>query len=181
MNYCVLRMEAMNYQILKSIFLSIALLGTSLPLAAVEKGGAMPACIISPISTDKNTALEQYKGKVVYVDFWASWCAPCAKSFPFLNELHQQLQAKGLAIVAVNLDEKPEDANAFLAKYPANFTVVADASKQCAKDFDVKAMPSSYLIDRKGIVRHIQLGFKPGEAQDLQKLVEQLLLEQPSS
>ncbi|MEQ1545213.1 TlpA disulfide reductase family protein [Methyloglobulus sp.] len=148
------------------------------PLAfAAGVGSPMPACNVSPIGESQSSDLSQYKGQVLYVDFWASWCGPCAKSFPFLNEMHEQLKGQGLQIVGVNLDENADEAKAFLAKYPASFTVVADVSKQCAKDFEVKAMPSSYLIDRKGIVHHIHLGFRPGEAKELRVLVEKLLNE----
>jgi peroxiredoxin len=143
---------------------------------AAETGAAMPDCALSPLDKNETTALSQFKGQVLYVDFWASWCGPCAKSFPFLNEMHQQLKDKGLQIVGVNLDENLDDAKAFLAKYPANFTVMADASKQCAKDFDVKAMPSSYIIDQNGVVQHIHMGFKPGETKELQAIVEKLLV-----
>ena len=142
---------------------------------AVTVGNATPDCALSSLDGGQTSGLNQYRGKVVYVDFWASWCGPCAKSFPFLNDLHTQLGAQGLQIVGVNLDEKADDAKDFLAKYPASFTIAADASKQCAKDFGVKAMPSSYLIDRKGIVHHIHLGFRPGEAKELRELVEELL------
>ncbi|CAA9889812.1 Redoxin superfamily (fragment) [Candidatus Methylobacter favarea] len=121
--------------------------------------------------------LRQFSGKVLYVDFWASWCGPCVKSFPFLNSLHEKFSKEGLQILGVNLDENPADAREFLGKYPADFTVAADANEQCARDFDVKAMPSSYLIDRQGVVRHIRLGFRPGEAKELQSLVERLLAE----
>lgn len=144
---------------------------------AVEAGSVMPACQVSPIGESQGSDLSRYKGQVLYVDFWASWCGPCAKSFPFLNEMHRQLKDQGLQIVGVNLDENMDDAKAFLAKYPASFTVMADVSKQCAKDFAVKAMPSSYIIDRKGIVHHVHLGFRPGEAKEIRVLVEKLLNE----
>lgn len=173
----------MKYQQLTKILITAALALLSPQLTAIEQGGAVPECALSSLAEASgkgaNSMLSQYKGDVLYVDFWASWCGPCAKSFPFLNDLYQQLKGQGLHIVAVNLDENLEDAKAFLAKYPANFQVMADVSKQCAKDFDVKAMPSSYIIDRKGVVHHVQLGFKPGEAQDLQQMVEKLLREKP--
>ena len=75
------------------------------------------------------------------------------------------------------MDESPEEAQGFLAKYPAHFTVAADATGQCAKDFGVKAMPSSYLIDRNGVIRQLHLGYRPGEAEEFRTLVEQLLAE----
>jgi peroxiredoxin len=152
----------------------LALISTQ-AVYAVEVGTPMPSCTLSKMGETGETDLLGYKGQVVYVDFWASWCGPCAKSFPFMNEMHQQLKAQGLQVVGVNLDENAQDAQDFLAKYPASFSVMADVSKQCAKDFDVKAMPSSYIIDRNGIVHHVHLGFKPGEAAELRALVEKLV------
>ena len=144
---------------------------------AAEVGNPMPACLVSLLGETKTEDLQKYKGQVLYVDFWASWCIPCAHSFPFLNELHEQFKEKGLQIVGINLDENVNDAKDFLAKFPARFTVVADATKQCAKDFDVKAMPSSYIVDKKGHIHHVHLGFRPGETQELRALVESLLAE----
>lgn len=144
---------------------------------AVDNGAAMPACKLTPLGEQAAVELSRYKGQVLYVDFWASWCGPCAKSFPFMNELHQQLKAEGLQVVAVNLDENVDDAKAFLKNIPADFTVLADVSKQCAKDFDVKAMPSTYIIDKQGVVKHIHLGFKPGEAEEIKTIVEKLVTE----
>ncbi len=142
---------------------------------AIETGHTMPECALNSMADNQAGGLNQYKGKVVYVDFWASWCGPCAKSFPFLNEMHQQLKDKGLQVVGVNLDENLDDAKGFLAKYPAEFTVMADVSKDCAKAFDVKAMPSSYIVDKNGQIHHVHLGFKSGEAEEIRTMVEKLL------
>jgi len=165
----------MNKQQFLKALLAIAFFCATLPVFATETGSAMPACLVSPIGETQTEDLLRYKGQVLYVDFWASWCGPCAQSFPFLNEMHNQFKDQGLQIVGVNLDENMDDAKAFLAKHPASFTVVADVSKQCAKAFDVKAMPSSYLIDRKGIIHHVHMGFRLGEADELRVLVEKLL------
>ena len=149
-------------------------------LCAAETGSKAPDCLLTSINdTQRYNLMQQFHGKVLYVDFWASWCPPCAQSFPFMNALEHDLKDKGLQVIGVNLDQAPEDAKTFLAKYPANFTVAADANEKCAKDFDVKAMPSTYLIDRNGIIRHIHLGFRAGEAEELRVLAEQLLAEKP--
>lgn len=123
--------------------------------------------------------LQELKGKVVYMDFWASWCPPCVQSFPFLNQLDHDLKDKGLHVLGINLDEKIADAEDFLAKNPVDFSIVADPSKQCAKGLEVMAMPTSYLIDRKGNVRHIHQGFRPGESEELRALITQLVMEHP--
>ena len=144
-------------------------------LIAAEVGNNMPACKVTTLGETTSEDLQKYKGQVVYVDFWASWCVPCAHSFPFLNEMHQQLKDKGLQIIDINMDEKIEDAQAFLEKFTANFTIVTDTSAQCAKDFDVKAMPSSYLIDRKGVIHKVHLGFRSDDTKELRAEVENLL------
>jgi thiol-disulfide isomerase/thioredoxin len=146
-------------------------------LRAAEQGDEIPNCIIAPSGGVQSIALQKFRGQVVYIDFWASWCGPCAKSFPFLNELDHEFGSRGLKIVGVNMDEKPEDMKAFLAQYPANFTIAQPPNEQCALDFSVKAMPSSYLIDRKGVIRLVHMGFRAGEVGELRQLVKQLLAE----
>jgi thiol-disulfide isomerase/thioredoxin len=137
------------------------------------------SCALTTLDGKPADGLQELKGKVVYVDFWASWCPPCVKSFPFLNQLDQELKDKGLHVIGVNLDEKVTDAQEFLAKHPAGFSIVADPSKQCAKDLEVMAMPTSYLIDRKGNIRHIHQGFRPDESEKLRALITQLVMEHP--
>jgi thiol-disulfide isomerase/thioredoxin len=136
-----------------------------------------PTCSLTTLEGAPAHNLQELKGKVVYMDFWASWCPPCIKSFPFLNELENQLKEQGLQVIGVNLDEKVADAQAFLDSHPVDFSIVADPSKQCAKSFEVMAMPTSYLIDRKGNIRHIHRGFRSGETEELRALISQLLIE----
>jgi len=134
-----------------------------------------PECNLTALNGAPIENLQALKGKVIYVDFWASWCPPCVQSFPFMNQLQQDYGSRGLQVMGVNLDEKVADAEKFLSEHTAEFSIVADPTKQCAKDFDVIAMPSSYLIDREGIVRFIHRGFRAGETKDLRLIVEQLL------
>jgi peroxiredoxin len=164
----------MNTHILK-LFAALVLVQGVAQAADIQPGAAAPNCKLSKLDGTVTKDLAQYKGKVVYVDFWASWCGPCAQSFPFMNKMHGDLQAKGLEIVGVNLDEEPAEAKVFLEKTPAKFAVMADASGECPQEFGVKAMPSSYLIDRKGVIRHVHLGFKPSEASQLLEQVNSLL------
>ena len=136
-----------------------------------------PICSLGSLNNTQHYDLEQFKGKVLYVDFWASWCGPCAQSIPFMNTLHQDLEAKGLQIIAINMDEQPDDAISFLKNKPAEFIVATDTNGQCAKSFDVQTMPSTYLIDRKGRVRLIHFGYRPAVAEELRVNVEALLRE----
>ncbi|MGB5739110.1 MAG: TlpA disulfide reductase family protein [Woeseia sp.] len=102
----------------------------------------------------------EYRGQVVVVDFWASWCVPCRRSFPWLNEMQKKYAADGLVIVGVNEDNDQREAAAFLAEVPADFRIVPDPDGQIASQFDLLAMPTSFLIDRDGVVIENHLGFK---------------------
>lgn len=164
-------------QVLARIF-AASIIGAAPCVYAVELGQPVPQCDLRSFDSEKRVDLNQFKGKVVYVDFWASWCPPCARSFPFMNEMERQFGGKGLVVLAINVDEDLEDAKAFLAKYSANFNLAADTSGQCPQQFGVQAMPSSYLVDAKGVVRHVHIGFRAGETEELRTAVEQLLNEQ---
>jgi len=119
--------------------------------------------------------LAQYRGKVVIVDFWASWCVPCRRSFPWLNQMHEKYADDGLVIVGVNLDTSDTDAQAFLAEYPVQFQIINDPDGDLAREYDVIAMPSSYVIDRDGkqVARH--LGFKVKRQQEYEALLSETL------
>jgi thiol-disulfide isomerase/thioredoxin len=136
---------------------------------------------LSAFGSSQPFDMRQFRGKVLYVDFWASWCTSCAKSFPFMNALDKEFRDSGLQIVGINVDEDIDSAKAFLAKRPASFTLAADATGQCPRDFGVTAMPSSYLVDREGTIRHAFIGFRSGEAARIRTLVTQLLAEQSAT
>jgi len=121
---------------------------------------------------------DKMQGKVVLVDFWASWCGPCRKSFPWLNLMQQQHAADGLLILAVNEDQNRADAAAFLAKYPAQFNVLYDQNGEVATRYKVNGMPSSYLIDKKGNIRFAHRGFKQADIDTFEQQIRQLLAEE---
>jgi thiol-disulfide isomerase/thioredoxin len=146
--------------------------------SAAAVGQRAPICQLAPLRDAQAIDMERLQGSVVYVDFWASWCGPCAKSFPFLNTIEADFRDRGLRVVGINLDEHPADAQAFLSRHPARFAVAADSTGRCPQAFAVAAMPSSYLIDRKGIVRYVHAGFRAGDAAKLRALIERLLSEQ---
>lgn len=144
---------------------------------AVEVNQEAPDCTLTSLGGTEQVTLNQLRGKVVYADFWASWCPPCRKSFPFLNKLSHDFSDQGLEIVGINVDERLSDAKEFLAQTPANFNIVIDPDQQCAAAFDLRGMPSSYLIDRNGVIRHIHVGFRSGDTEELQAWVQKVLAE----
>ena len=148
--------------------------------AMVDPAPAAPNCSWALQGGQQASDLRQYHGKVLYVDFWASWCAPCVLSFPFMNDLQGAFGDQGLQVVGVDMDEKPDDAQRFLAEHPARFSIATGTNAQCAKKFGVAAMPSSYLIDRNGTVRFVHKGFREGDAGELRAQVQQLLAEKPA-
>ncbi|HEX4506455.1 MAG TPA: TlpA disulfide reductase family protein [Alphaproteobacteria bacterium] len=145
---------------------------------AVADDRPLPDCAVK---LDAGGGFEQFRGKVLYVDFWASWCGPCLLSFPFMNDLQSAYGPRGLQVVAVDMDEKPADAAAFLAKHPVGFAVAAGPNAPCATAFGVATMPTSFLVDRNGRIRSAHAGFKPGDVDGLRAEVESLLAEKSGS
>jgi thiol-disulfide isomerase/thioredoxin len=121
--------------------------------------------------------LSAYYGKVVLVDFWASWCVSCKKSFPALDAIYGDYRGRGLEIVAVNLDEKRRDADAFLDKYPHRLTVLFDPTGLSALKFGVKGMPTSFLLDKAGTIRFTHMGYSGDVAETYRREITQLLAE----
>ena len=119
--------------------------------------------------------LAEQKGKVVYLDFWASWCVPCRKSFPWMNQLKEHYGPQGLEIIAINLDKEREQTDAFLAATTPTFTIAFDPQGQSAEDYRVMGMPSSYLIDRNGMLHHSHIGFRDKDKAALESQIEELL------
>ena len=121
--------------------------------------------------------LADYRGKVVLIDFWASWCPPCKTSFPALDAIYREYQEKGLEVLAVNLDEKRHDADAFLDAHPHRLTVLFDAKGVSPAAFGVKGMPSSFLIDRGGNIRFTHMGYSGNVDGRYRQEIAQLLSE----
>ncbi len=150
-----------------------ATLGGSTVKAGVKVGETFPDLASFKLEGKVPDGL---KGKVVMVDFWASWCEPCKQSFPAMEALHQQYAEKGLVIVAVNVDENRADMEDFLKKNPANFAVLRDAGQKLVARAGIATMPSSFLIDRDGKVRFMHTGFRGAETRKKYEEEVQLLL-----
>jgi cytochrome c biogenesis protein CcmG/thiol:disulfide interchange protein DsbE len=150
-----------------------ALLAT--PLAQAADAGQPAPPFALPTAKGDTIALDQLRGKVVYVDFWASWCGPCRRSFPWMNEMQQKYGPRGFAVVAINVDKKRSDAERFLVQHPANFTVVYDEAGSTPTAYGVKGMPSSYLIDARGNVTFVERGFLDENKAELESRIAALI------
>jgi len=145
---------------------------------ALEAGGAVPDLVVPRLEEPAQTLpLASLRGSVVYVDFWASWCVPCRLSMPALDALYKRNRARGFAVVGVNKDVSAAEAKRFLAKVAVSFPLVSDPQDAAARAFDVKAMPSGYLVDRKGVVRKVHRGFTEETGATLDREIDALLKE----
>lgn len=120
-------------------------------------------------------SLQKYRGKVVYLDFWASWCVPCRKSFPWMNKMQEKYKSKGLVVIGINLDESKADAKNFLKQVPGNFTMAYDPDGVTPGKYKVEVMPTSYLIDRRGNLVYTHRGFKKSKADKMEAEIQALL------
>jgi thiol-disulfide isomerase/thioredoxin len=119
--------------------------------------------------------LSDLRGKVVYVDFWASWCAPCKQSFPWLNEMQARYGAHGLEIVGINVDARRTDADRFLAQVPARFTLAFDARGDTPGRYAAKGMPTSFLIARDGTIVATHVGFRAEDKSRIEREIRRAL------
>lgn len=119
--------------------------------------------------------MASHQGKVIYLDFWASWCGPCRKSFPWMNDMQKKYQQQGLVIISVNVDNDKALADEFLAEVPANFHIAYDPKGKLARKFKLKGMPSSYLIDRSGKMVSAHVGFSASKKSKYEQEIRNLL------
>ena len=149
-------------------------------LGTLGKLVALLICCIPLVAAATETfQSSDYRGKVVVLDFWASWCVPCRRSFPWMNEMQQKYGDDGLVIVAVNLDNDASDAAEFLKAYPAEFTIAYDPTRELARDYAVEAMPSSFVIGRDGTIIESHLGFKVAKTEEYEAAIVSALRKQP--
>jgi cytochrome c biogenesis protein CcmG/thiol:disulfide interchange protein DsbE len=119
--------------------------------------------------------LERYRGKVVVLDFWASWCKPCRQSIPWLNEMKSRYARDGLVVIGVNVDAEHADAERFMRAVPIDFDVVFDPDGELAKRYDLHGMPSSFLIGRDGKLIESRVGFKDAQKDEHEAELKRLL------
>ena len=148
-------------------------------LGVVARGflGLLGVLVLGTLAQAADLDLNAYRGKVVYLDFWASWCGPCKQSFPWMETLKDTYGRQGLAVIAVNLDMDRADADKFLERFRPTFEVRFDPKGELAALYKVRAMPSSVLIDRRGVTRFRHMGFRPIDGPTYEAQVQELLAE----
>ena len=143
---------------------------------ALDEGDIAPPFQLPELgSSSVEHGLLQYRGKVVYLDFWAAWCGPCRISIPEMAELHSALGSENFVVLAINLDIDPNEANQFLARFPVNYTVLSDPEGRVAELYQLRGMPTSFLIDKSGRVALQHVGYRKGDIVMIRNVVENLL------
>ncbi len=132
------------------------------------------AAELRPVPEDQSAVLPA-DAKLVLLDFWASWCAPCRQSFPFMQSLQQRYGAQGLRVVAVSLDARAEDAQRFLDQRQPDFALWHDPQARLVVDYPVQVMPTSFLLDAQGRVLHRHSGFRAADAAPLEARIRYYL------
>ena len=159
-----------------SILISILLTGMTVVhiAGAAESHTKAAPTFILPMESGQVRLADLY-GKVVYLDFWASWCGPCRSSFPWMNEMQTRYGGQGLVIVAINLDKDKSLADRFLVQLPAKFNVAFDPYGTIAGQYQIIGMPTSFLIDRNGNIHQRHTGFRDKDKADLELQIRQLI------
>lgn len=124
-----------------------------------------------------NLRLEEYRGRVVLLNFWASWCGPCRQEMPLLDRLHHRYEDTGFAVLGVNVEGETGPAREIVEKTNVTFPILIDDGQKVSALYNLEAMPSTVVIDRDGVVRYIHLGYKPGDEAKYVEVVKQLIRE----
>ena len=149
----------------------------AVPALALEAGDPAPAFKAALLDGGGDFALGDLRGKIVLVDFWASWCAPCQKSMPEFDALAKEFPADRFTLVGVNVDSDLGAAKKALSKRPVSYTIASDPAGKLPARYGVKTMPTAYLIDGDGAIRYVHRGFKEGDVEKLRGKIKKLLAE----
>lgn len=163
-------------RIAKLLLVCLLQLGLLLPAYAEELKG--PATDFTLKSRDgKNLRLQEFRGQVVMLNFWASWCGPCRQEMPLLDQLYQRYSRLGFTLLGVNVDENPQDAEKILKDIPVSFPILLDSQGMVSELYQVDAMPTTVLIDRDGNLRFLHRGYKAGYELEYEKQIKALVRE----
>lgn len=169
-------MQRLTATILKRCAMA-AIVATGTAMAAANDSGPAPAFTLTMLTTGQQAALSQYKGQVVMVNFWATWCGPCQQEMPLLDAMYKRYKGGGFTLIGVNVDKEAPAVKALLDRKPVSFPVLLDPANQVSKAYHVDEMPSSVIIDRKGEIRYVHRGYRPGDENEYQDRIRQLIRE----
>jgi thiol-disulfide isomerase/thioredoxin len=144
---------------------------------AIQAGDKVPALQGPVLGGPGTLSLADLRGKVVYLDFWASWCAPCATALPVLDGFREEFGSEDFQVFAVNVDQNPKQGRTFLSRRPVGYSSLSDPKGKYPSLFGVETMPTSFLIDRKGVVRYVHRGFRKQDVDELRKEIRKLVTE----
>jgi peroxiredoxin len=168
--------RSFKYLILLGIsILTASFLATSNSAFALDVGDRAPAFAAPSLDGKGTVELGRYRGKVVYLDFWASWCAPCLTAIPEVEKMRGEFPADEFQVIAINLDTKTKKALRFLEKHPIGYPSASDPKGSLPGQYGVDTMPTSYLIDRDGVIRYVHRGFTRGDGSKLRHEIRALL------
>jgi len=161
---------------LVSGILAILLPFVPLYAAGIDPGQAAPEFTLKSLK-DRNLSLKEFRGQVVMVNFWATWCGPCRQEMPALNALYEKYRSAGFVLLGINVDSEKANAARMVTKLKATYPILFDTEKQASELYHVSTMPTTVLIDRDGKVRYIQKGYVAGIENKYQTQIRKLLKE----
>src|SRR5262245_11370008 len=161
----------------RNLLRALALAGALAVSSMVGASASLAPSFTLPSRAGDNVSLDQLKGQVVMLNFWASWCGPCRQEMPLLDQMHKRYSALGFTLVGVNVEANTADAERWLKDTPVSFPVLFDRESKVSKMYDVNAMPSTVFIDRKGNIRYRHRGYKPGDEGEYLNQIRALLKE----
>ena len=169
--------SARSTLLLLLLIFSLSLLSSSAapPALALDTGDKAPEFEAPLLGSERTLKLKDQRGKVVYLDFWASWCDPCKTAIPAIEKLRGEFPKEQFQVLAVNVDKDTKKATKFLQKTPIGYPSVSDPRGKLPRLFGLETMPTSYLIDRNGVVRYVHKGFREEDVAVLRKEIAKLV------
>lgn len=164
-----------SFKVIQLLVLSIALSFSA--LVSAESVNQKAPEITLPGMDGKTVKLSDFRGQVVMVNFWASWCQPCRTEMPYIEDIYKKYKKIGFTVLGVNVDENPAHGKKMLKEIPVSFPIVFDSDNKMIEKYEVQAMPSTYMVDRKGNIRDIHRGYKKGDEKAYENYIRKLLRE----